>query len=63
LADNLIKAQELMQSAGVTSSGTTDQGFNLSIPLDLGIGEMAGTSVAAAKVMVQYRRFGPPIPI
>ena len=50
LADNLIKAQEILEEAGFKTDTPTETNLDFSIPLDLGIGEMAGTSVAAAKV-------------
>jgi len=51
LADNLIKAEEILGNAGFsTNASTTATNLDFSIPLDLGVGEMAGTSVAAAKV-------------
>ena len=50
LADNLIKAQEILGEAGFKTDTPTETNLDFSIPLDLGIGEMAGTSVAAAKV-------------
>ncbi|MCL1474994.1 S8 family serine peptidase [Argonema antarcticum] len=51
LADNLIKAEEILGNAGFsTNASTTTTNLDFSIPLDLGVGEMAGTSVAAAKV-------------
>ena len=50
LADNLIKAQEILEEAGFKTDTPTETNLDFSIPLDFGIGEMAGTSVAAAKV-------------
>ena len=50
LADNMIKAQEILEEAGFKTDTPTETNLDFSIPLDLGIGEMAGTSVAAAKV-------------
>ncbi|MEH2073792.1 MAG: S8 family serine peptidase [Nostoc sp.] len=53
LGNTLLKAQEILDEAGVstdTVANTNDTNADFSIPLDLGVGEMAGTSVAAAKV-------------
>jgi hypothetical protein len=48
--DILIKAQEILGEAGLGADIPTETNLDFSIPLDLGIGGMAGTSVAAAKV-------------
>lgn len=50
LADNLVKTQELFQEAGRSLDFSTQLGENFSVPFDLGLGTMAGTSVATAKV-------------
>ncbi|MFN6526126.1 S8 family serine peptidase [Nostoc sp. ChiSLP03a] len=53
LGNTLLKAQEILDDAGIstdTTSQANESNTNFSIPLDLGVGEMAGTSVAAAKV-------------
>lgn len=53
LGNTLLKAQEILDEAGVstdTVAKTNETNADFSIPLDLGVGEMAGTSVAAAKV-------------
>ncbi|MEJ6488079.1 S8 family serine peptidase [Nostoc punctiforme UO1] len=53
LGNTLLKAQEILDDAGIstdTTSEANESNTNFSIPLDLGVGEMAGTSVAAAKV-------------
>jgi hypothetical protein len=53
LGNTLLKAQEILDEAGVstdTVANTNDTNADFSIPIDLGVGEMAGTSVAAAKV-------------
>jgi Subtilase family/Domain of unknown function (DUF4114)/MICOS complex subunit MIC19/MIC25 len=49
-ADILVKAEELLKESGFSSDTPTDTNLDFSLPLDLGMGEMAGTSVAAAKV-------------
>ncbi|MGB3239522.1 MAG: S8 family serine peptidase, partial [Geitlerinemataceae cyanobacterium] len=49
-ADILIKAEELLKESGFSSDTPTDTNLDFSLPLDVGVGEMAGTSVAAAKV-------------
>jgi F0F1-type ATP synthase membrane subunit b/b' len=48
--DILIKAQEILGEAGLSADIPTETNLDFSIPLDLGIGGMAGTSVAAAKL-------------
>ncbi|MEI6430048.1 MAG: DUF4114 domain-containing protein [Pseudanabaena sp. ELA607] len=48
LAGNLIQAQEILGNAGFSVDIPTDS--DASNPLDLGVGWMAGTSVATAKV-------------
>jgi hypothetical protein len=48
LADTLLKAQEALGDAATDQSTSTEPDF--SVPLDLGVGAMAGTSVATAKV-------------
>lgn len=53
LGNTLLKAQEILEDAGIstdTESQNHETNVDFSIPLDLGVGEMAGTSVAAAKV-------------
>lgn len=53
LGNTMLKAQEILDDAGVstdTATKTNETNADFSIPLDLGVGEMAGTSVAAAKV-------------
>ena len=53
LGNTLLKAQEILDEAGIstdTVAKTNETNADFSIPLDLGVGEMAGTSVAAAKV-------------
>lgn len=52
LGNTMLKAQEILDEAGVSTdtAKTNETNADFSIPLDLSIGEMAGTSVAAAKV-------------
>ncbi|OKH30842.1 hypothetical protein NIES2119_30170 [[Phormidium ambiguum] IAM M-71] len=51
MPDVLMKAQELLQQSGFSADIKLDENeFDFAVPLDFGIGGMAGTSVAAAKV-------------
>jgi hypothetical protein len=50
LADTLVKAQEILGNDVASAESSTSAIPDFSVALDLGVGEMAGTSVAAAKV-------------
>jgi hypothetical protein len=50
VAQNLIQAQDILQKAGYSIQIPNDSDATASPPLDLGVGWMAGTSVAAARV-------------
>ena len=50
LVDTLLKAQEAIEETTDNADVLIETDSDLSIPLDFGLGEMAGTSVAAAKV-------------
>lgn len=49
-AYNLLKAKEILGNVTGNANPSTQQNLGFSVPFDLGIGEMAGTSVATAQV-------------
>jgi hypothetical protein len=50
LADTLIEAQKILGDDAASTEPSISTEPDFLVPLDLGVGEMAGTSVAAAKV-------------